>query len=126
MALELYMVGVIVEDMGRAVEFYRRLGVAVPEGGENQEHIEVKMGGLTFFLSTRRSNARWDPAIEEASGGYRIILEFYLETREAVDAKYSEMTGYGYVSHVAPYVTPFGVYFAMVNDPDGNTVLLSA
>jgi hypothetical protein len=35
MALELYMVGVIVEDMGRAVEFYRRLGVDVPEGAES-------------------------------------------------------------------------------------------
>jgi catechol 2,3-dioxygenase-like lactoylglutathione lyase family enzyme len=32
MPLELYMIGVIVEDMPRAVEFYRRLGLAVPEG----------------------------------------------------------------------------------------------
>ena len=31
MGLELYMVGVIVEDMPRAVEFYRRLGVEIPE-----------------------------------------------------------------------------------------------
>lgn len=30
------MVGVIVEDMPRAVEFYRRLGLAVPEGAEGQ------------------------------------------------------------------------------------------
>jgi uncharacterized glyoxalase superfamily protein PhnB len=126
MALELYMVGVIVEDMSKAVEFYRRLGVEIPEGSENKPHIEVKMSGLTFFLSTKQSNARWDPARTEASGGYRIILEFYLEAREAVDAKYAELIAFGYQSHVAPYVTPFNVYFAMVNDPDGNTVLLSA
>ena len=30
MALELYMVGVIVADMPRAAQFYRRLGVDVP------------------------------------------------------------------------------------------------
>jgi uncharacterized glyoxalase superfamily protein PhnB len=126
MALELYMVGVMVEDMGRAVEFYRRLGVAVPDGSENQGHIEVKMSGLTFFLTTHRVNAKWDPAKTEASGGYRIILEFYLETREALDAKYAEMIGYGYESHVAPYETPFNAYFAMIDDPDGNTILLSA
>lgn len=126
MALELYMVGVIVEDMGKALEFYRRLGVAIPEGSENQQHVEVKMSGLTFFLSTKRVTARWDPARTEASGGYRMILEFYLETREAVDAKYAELIGFGYESHVAPYETPFNAYFAMVNDPDGNTVLLSA
>jgi uncharacterized glyoxalase superfamily protein PhnB len=126
MALELYMVGVIVEDMSKSVEFYRRLGVEIAEGSESKPHVEVKMSGLTFFLSTKLSNARWDPARTEASGGYRIILEFYLETREAVDAKYAELTGYGYQSHMAPYVTPFNVYFAMVDDPDGNTILLSA
>ena len=126
MALELYMVGVMVEDMGRAVAFYRRLGVEIPEGSENQGHVEIKMSGLTFFLTTHQVNARWDPAKTPASGGYRIILEFYLETREALDAKYAEMMSYGYESHVAPYVTPFNMYFAMINDPDGNTILLSA
>jgi catechol 2,3-dioxygenase-like lactoylglutathione lyase family enzyme len=126
MALELYMVGVIVEDMPRALEFYRRLGVAVPDGAEEQEHVEVAMSGLTFFLSTKRANARWDPAATPAAGGYRIILEFYLETPEALDGKYAELTGFGYESHCGPYdVTP-DLRFAMVDDPDGNTILLSA
>jgi hypothetical protein len=126
MALELYMVGVIVEDMGRAVEFYRRLGVDIPEGSETKQHVEVKMGGLAFFLSTTQLNARWDPARKDITGqGYRILLEFYLETREAVDQKYAEMIGYGYQSHSAPFVTPFNFYFAFINDPDGNTILLS-
>ena len=127
MGLELYMVGVIVEDMGRAVEFYRRLGVDIAEGAESKQHVEVKMSGLTFFLSTRAINARWDPARDEITGtGYRMILEFYLKTREEIDAKYAEMIGYGYNSHIAPFETPFNAYFAMIDDPDGNTVLLSA
>jgi uncharacterized glyoxalase superfamily protein PhnB len=126
MGLELYMVGVIVEDMPRALEFYRRLGVDIPDGSETKGHVEVKMSGLTFFLTTKKVNLRWDPARTEASGGYRMILEFYLKTREAVDAKYAEMIGYGYESHVAPYETPFNTYFALINDPDGNTILLSA
>jgi len=126
MGLELYMVGVMVDDMGKALEFYRRLGVAIPEGSETQHHVEIKMRGMTFFLSTHRVNAKWDPAkIEAAAGGYRILLEFYLETREAVEAKYAEMIGYGYNSHVAPYLTPYNMIFAMIDDPDGNTVLLS-
>jgi uncharacterized glyoxalase superfamily protein PhnB len=126
MALELYMVGVIVEDMPRALEFYRRLGVGVPDGANEQEHVEVEMSGLTFFLSTKRANARWDPAPTPASGGYRIILEFYLVSSDALDAKYDELVGLGYQSHCAPYdVTP-ELRFAMVDDPDGNTILLSA
>ena len=126
MALELYMVGVIVADMERAVEFYRRLGLEIAEGEEKQEHVEVKMGEMTFFLSTQRANARWDPAARDPSGGYRIILEFYLEVREVLDAKYEELIAFGYESHCAPYdVTP-ELRFAMVDDPDGNTILLSA
>ena len=57
MGLELYMVGVIVEDMARAAEFYRLLGVDVPERVESEGHVEVKMSGLTFFLSTKEANA---------------------------------------------------------------------
>lgn len=126
MALELYMVGVIVADMERAVEFYRRLGLEIPEGSEKREHVEVKMGEMTFFLSTRRANAKWDPEARDPSGGYRIILEFYLDTREALDAKYAEMIGFGYERHCAPYDVAPDLRFAMVDDPDGNTILLSA
>ena len=126
MGLELYMVGVIVEEMRRAVEFYRRLGVEVPDGSEDKPHVEVKMGAMTFFLTTKAANARWDPAKTEAAGGYRIILEFYLEKPEVVDAKYAEMLGYGYEGHVEPYMVTPSLRFAMINDPDGNTILLSA
>ncbi|MEP7292741.1 MAG: hypothetical protein ABI835_13245 [Chloroflexota bacterium] len=36
------------------------------------------------------------------------------------------MIGYGYAAHVAPYEVAPTLYFAMIDDPDGNTVLLSA
>src|SRR5690242_1673029 len=128
MGLELYMVGVIVDDMAKSVEFYRRLGVDIAEGSEAKDFVGIKMGEMTFFLSNKAITARWDPARKDmpASGSYPIILEFYLKTREAVDAKYAEMTGYGYHSHAAPYVTEFNNYFAMITGPDGNTILLSA
>jgi catechol 2,3-dioxygenase-like lactoylglutathione lyase family enzyme len=127
MGLELFMVGVVVEDMQRAVEFYRRLGVEVPEGSEELEFVEVKTSDLTFFLSTTGAQARWDPAARApAAGGYRILLEFYVETAEALDAKYAELTGYGYASHCAPFDVSPTTRFAMVDDPDGNTILISA
>lgn len=122
MALELYMVGVMVKDMSKAVNFYRRLGLAVPEDSENKPFVQVKMGsGLTFFLSTD-----FDPGRKEPSGGYRILLEFYLETREALTEKYNEMLDFGYESYRAPFESSFGPLFALINDPDGNTILLSA
>jgi uncharacterized glyoxalase superfamily protein PhnB len=72
-------------------------------------------------LSSKQDN----PGHLETSDNYRSILEFYLKTRDAVDAKYSELTGLGYQGHRAPYETSFGMCFAMINDPDGNTILLS-
>jgi predicted lactoylglutathione lyase len=125
MTIRLDMVGLMVEDMAKSVEFYRRLGIEFPEGSESKQNCSVKFGELTFFINTKELNARWDPVRTDATGGYRVLLEFYLKTREAVDAKYHEMIGYGYASHVEPYVTFFNMYFAMVQDPDGNTILLS-
>lgn len=131
MALELYMIGLPVHDMGKSLEFYRRLGLAIPEGSEGQTHVEIKMGsGLTFFLDSKP--ARWDPGYVrksepgKASDSYPFILEFYLGDQSVLEAKYKELTGFGYEGHHAPYKTSFGMYFAMVNDPDGNTILLSA
>jgi catechol 2,3-dioxygenase-like lactoylglutathione lyase family enzyme len=122
MSLELYMVGAMVKDMDKALEFYRRLGVAFPEESKGKDFIGVKMGsGLTFFVTTMP-----DPARVAPSGGYRILLEFNLQTREAVKAKYREMLDFGYESYREPFETPFGALFAMINDPDGNTILLSA
>lgn len=133
MALELYMLGLIVKDMPVALEFYRRLGLAIPEGSENQSHVEIKMGsGMTFFLDSKPR--RWDPrygsdsdaAPGRASDRYPSILEFYLNDQAALEAKYAELVGYGYQGFREPYPTSFGMYFAMVKDPDGNTILLSA
>lgn len=131
MALELYMLGLIVKDMPAALDFYRRLGLAIPEGSENQSHVEIKMGsGVTFFLDSKPR--RWDPRYGSdadpvsASERYPTILEFYLNDQAALEAKYAEMVGYGYQGFREPYLTSFGMYFAMVKDPDGNTILLSA
>jgi catechol 2,3-dioxygenase-like lactoylglutathione lyase family enzyme len=133
MALDLYMIGLIVQDMEKAVEFYRRLGLDIPAGSEKQAHVQVKMGGgLTFFLDSKPT--RWDPGFGEqpgreqigASDGYRSILEFYLKERAILEAKYTELLDFGYQGFRAPYETAFGMYFAMVKDPDGNTILLSA
>ena len=58
MALELCMLGLIVQDMDKSLRFYRQLGVDFPEDSENKTHIDVKMGNLTFFLDSRPT--RWD------------------------------------------------------------------
>ncbi len=125
MALQLYMVGLSVRDMDRSQEFYRRLGLAFPEGAERQPHVEVKMGrGITFFLDTR-TITRDDAGIGASSDGYRAIFEYYLKSQAAVESKYAELIDYGYQSYRAPFTYVNGMRFALVNDPDGNVILLS-
>ncbi len=133
MALQLYMLGLIVQDMSKALEFYRRLGLAVPDGSDAKTHVGIKMeSGLTLFLDSRPS--AWDqppgapppPGPVAVAEGYRVILEFFLDSRAEVDTKYAELLGFGYQSHAAPFQNAIGMYFALINDPDGNTVLLSA
>ncbi len=133
MALELYMVGLIAQDMDTSLTFYRRLGLAIPEGSDDKTHVGIKMeSGLTFFLDSRPSAWEATPDSKdnrervEVADGCRVILEFYLASRAEVETKYTELREWGYQSYCAPFETSFGMYFAMINDPDGNTILLSA
>lgn len=126
MGLELFMIGLPTRDMAQALEFYRRLGLAIPDDADGRTHVEVKMGAMTFFLDSNPT--RWDTAYtfpETTQPNHPFVLEFYLKTRGAVEAKYAEMTGYGYASHQAPFITTFNMCFAFILDPDGNLILLS-
>jgi len=126
MTLQLSMIGLVVADMGRSLDFYRRLGLAVPTGLDNRPHVEVRMeSGVTFFWDTTFTTV-YDADREQPAGGYRILPEFFLADRSTVDVTYAEMTNYGYRGHRAPFETAFGAYMAMVDDPDGNTVLITA
>jgi uncharacterized glyoxalase superfamily protein PhnB len=122
----LSMIGLLVEDMGRSLGFYRRVGLEIPEGAEKQEHVEVEIGGGVVLFWDAAFVGAYDPEREEPKGGYRIVLEFFVGTREAVDARYEELVADGYRGHKVPFETHFGAYMAMVDDPDGNTVLITA
>jgi catechol 2,3-dioxygenase-like lactoylglutathione lyase family enzyme len=125
MGLQLYMVGLTVQNMDKAQEFYRRLGVVIPAGSQNEPHVEVKMGEeFTFFLDTRNFGPE-ESAAGEMPETARVIFEYYLKSQAAVEAKYAELIDYGYQSYRAPFTFANGMCFAFVNDPDGNTILLS-
>jgi catechol 2,3-dioxygenase-like lactoylglutathione lyase family enzyme len=114
------MVGLITSDMERSHDFYRRLGIDFehPAGS----HREAKVAGLTFFLDDKP--AAWHPGVEERP--YPWLLEFFFESIEDLQSKLDELSEAGYEVLDEPYPTPFGMWFAFVADPDGNTVLLSA
>jgi uncharacterized glyoxalase superfamily protein PhnB len=119
------MVVLLVEDLPRSLGFYRRLGVEFPAGAEGRTDIQVPLGdGHQLVISTTFVGN--DPDRRRPTGGSRILLEFFVDGDAAVDAKYSELVEAGYRGRRAPWRTTFAAYMAMVDDPDGNTVLVTA
>jgi predicted lactoylglutathione lyase len=125
MSIELSMVGLVVRNMPVALEFYRRLGIEIPAAADSERFVMHRMeSGVTMFWDTVFAR-KYDPNREEPAGGYRIMLEFFLADNDAVDAKYEELVGFGYHGRSAPVQTS-GPYAAMVDDPDGNMILITA
>ena len=58
---DLHMLNVIVRDMAASLDFYRRLGIAVPGPGDGSAaHVQLKMpGGFSLELDTAESARLW-------------------------------------------------------------------
>jgi catechol 2,3-dioxygenase-like lactoylglutathione lyase family enzyme len=126
MEIQLSMLGVIVHDMPTALKFYRRLGLDIPADEDDKRFVIHRMGtGVSIFFDTVFA-AHYDAEYATpAAGGYGSMFEFYLGDDASVDAKYRELTTAGYHGRLAPQQTS-GPYAAMVDDPDGNVVLLTS
>src|SRR5205823_5063065 len=58
---DLHMLNVVVGDMAASLDFYRRLGIAVPAPGDGGgAHVQLKMpGGFSLELDTAESARLW-------------------------------------------------------------------
>ena len=119
------MVVLLIDDLPRSVAFYRRLGVELPDDAERRTDIQVPIGGGHQMVLTTQF-VRNDPDRRSPSGGSRIMLEFFVDGRAAFDAKWVELTEAGYHGRRSPWLTTFDAYMCLVDDPDGNTVLVTA
>ena len=119
------MVVLLIEDLPRSLAFYRRLGVEFPSDADQRIDVQVPIGDNHQLVLTT-SFAQVDVDRQPPSGGSRVMLEFFVDGNAAVDAKYAELMEAGYQSRREPFTTYFGAYMCLVDDPDGNTVLLTA
>ena len=121
---DLHMLNVIVGDMPASLDFYRRLGVAMP-GGENLPgaHVQLRMpGGFSLELDTAESARVWHAGWRADPASARVVIGFSLSSREAVDERYAELTSAGYLGRQRPFDAFWGARYAIVADPDGNDV----
>ena len=118
------MLNLVVADMAASLAFYRRLGIAAPEGQDAAAaHVQLRMpGGFSFELDTGESARLWHAGWRADPVGVRVVIGFSLPTREAVDQRYAELTSAGYAGRQPPFDAFWGARWAIVADPDGNDI----
>ena len=125
MEIQLSMMVLEVRDLFASIAFYRRLGLDLPDPLPDRPVVLHRMGSGVSLLLTTSFASVYDPAWSRPSGGYQQLLEFYVGDKAVVDQRWADLVGAGYHGRLSPTQT-VGPYAAMVDDPDGNVVLLTS
>lgn len=127
MTVRFDVVGVVVSDMAEAMAFYRRLGIDLPPEADSQPHVEVQLaGGLRMVWDTVEVVRSFDPGWTPPAGGHGVGLAFACDSPAEVDATYADLVAAGHHGHLEPWDAFWGQRYAVVHDPDGNSVDLFA
>jgi catechol 2,3-dioxygenase-like lactoylglutathione lyase family enzyme len=114
-------INLVVSNMAATVEFYRRLGLDIPDTDPafQDHHRSAQLpGGIDFDIDSVEFARHWDEGWKSGAG----VIGFKLASRERVDAVYADLTSAGYVGQQEPYDAFWGARYAIVEDPDGNPV----
>ncbi|MFE9656880.1 VOC family protein [Micromonospora sp. NPDC006431] len=121
------LIGMAVTDMGRTLDFYRRLGLAIPPGAEREPHVEITLdNGVRLAWDAVEMVRTFNPGYTPATGSPRMNLAFRCADPAEVDRWYAELTAAGYHGHLPPWDAFWGQRYAVLHDPDGNGVDLFA
>ena len=116
----LNQLNVLVRDMKASVEFYRRLGLDIPDSGDiwdDHHRTADSLDALHLEFDSTRFGEKW--AGRSDTG---VVLGFSVTTREAVDELYDHMIAAGHEGHRHPHDAFWGARYAILEDPDGNLV----
>ena len=119
----LNQVNLVVTDMAATVAFYRRLGLTIPDtepGWEAHHRSAGTAGDIDLDFDSVEFAHVWDEGWSVGSPG--AVLSFHVDSRDAVDEIYEDLTAAGYSGEQGPYDTFWGARYAIVKDPDGNSV----
>jgi catechol 2,3-dioxygenase-like lactoylglutathione lyase family enzyme len=121
---DLHMLNLVVRDMATSLEFYGRLGVQVPSGGDAAgAHVQIRMpGGFSLELDTDESARIWHAGWRSDPSSVGPVIGFALPDRQSVDDRYGALTAAGYMGRQPPFDAFWGARYAIVADPDGNDV----
>lgn len=119
--------GIVVSDMGRALAFYRLLGLEFPEGAETEGHVEAELGGgVRYMLDTEDVVRSFDAEWQRPKDGHLVGGAFRCESPEEVDEVYAQLLEAGGSPYKEPWDAFWGQRYAQLRDPDGTAIDLYA
>ena len=116
--------GLLVEDMGKMIRFYRDvLGFEIKEE-ENTSNVYLVKDGTLFLLYGRKDfekmTSRRYEYIKGLNGHFELAL--YVDTFEEVDEAYRKAVENGATSVLEPELEPWGQRTCYIADPEGNLI----
>ena len=123
-------VNIVAKKYDETLGFYRLLGVGIPtvlgQPAETRHAPAVGHGNASFALDNpalaQIYNAEW----RRPAPANSILLTAQLPTREAVDETYAAILAAGHEGVQVPYDAFWGARYAVVRDPEGNSVGLES
>lgn len=120
-------IGLAVADMAAALAFYRGLGLDIPPEADKEPHVEVAVtGGFRLMFDTHETIRSFDPDFTPGTGWEGGGLAFRCTDPAEVDRVHSELVSAGHRSYKEPWDAFWGQRYAVLHDPDGNSVDLYA
>lgn len=123
--MDLGMVALDVRDLQRSIDFYRLLGLEMPDRFPGRPVSLLRMDNGVGLVLAEGYAAANDPSWTRPTSGYQQYLEFFLDSDAAVDELWQKLTAAGHHGRVRPRRTT-GPYTGMVDDPDGNVIMITS
>jgi catechol 2,3-dioxygenase-like lactoylglutathione lyase family enzyme len=125
---KLNQLNIVSREPEASMAFYRRLGMDIPDErvwrtGTGAHHISADQEDFNFDLDSVPFAQIWNSGWKGQNNlSGRVVIGFQVESREAVNALYADLTAAGYKGLQAPYDAFWGSRYAVVEDPDGIAV----
>ena len=118
-------VGIVTSEMARSLEFYRHLGLDVPDTPE-EGHVNIEIAdGIRLMIDAEAEIRKFRPDWDRKMGN-QLGLAFQCESPSQVDEVYARMTTAGFQGDKEPWNAFWGQRYAQLRDPDGVPVDLYA
>jgi catechol 2,3-dioxygenase-like lactoylglutathione lyase family enzyme len=125
MAPLLNAVGIVASDMARSLDFYRRLGLDVPDTPD-EGHVTIPLpNGLRLMLDSEEEIRKFRPDWTRQPGN-QLSLAVQCDSPAEVDKLYAQMGSAGYQGDKDPWDAFWGQRYAQLRDPDDVPVDLYA